>query len=117
MINQFANIKKLILLGSAVASTKVMLLLFAYFFTAKTYNQFNQIYYTASIVILFGSLGFNIAITRMNISMRLVAAAIFVTSTVTYFFLQIFSAPFENIFEIFKKSTTHIHNFMLWKRP
>jgi hypothetical protein len=100
MTNQFANIKKLIFLGLAVASTKVMLLLFAYFFTAKTYNQFNQIYYTASIVILFGSLGFNIAITRMNISMRLVAAAIFVTSTVTYFFLQIFSAPFENIFEI-----------------
>jgi len=100
MLNHFANIKKLILLGLAVASTKVMLLLFAYFFNAETYNQFNQIYYTASIVILFGSLGFNIAITRMNISMKLVVAAIFVTSSLAYFFLQIFSAPFENIFEI-----------------
>ena len=100
MLNKFANIKKLILLGLAVASTKVMLLLFAYFFNADTYNQFNQIYYTASIVILFGSLGFNIALTRINISMKLVVAAVFLTTILAYFFLQIFSAPFENIFEI-----------------
>ncbi len=100
MLNHFANIKKLFLLGLAVASTKVMLLLFAYFFNAETYNQFNQIYYTASIVILFGSLGFNIALTRINISMKLVAAAVFLTTILAYFFLQIFSAPFENIFEI-----------------
>ena len=77
-----------------------MLLLFAYFFTAETYNQFNQIYYTASIIILFGSLGFNIALTRINISIKLVAAAILLTTVLAYFFLQIFSAPFENIFEI-----------------
>lgn len=100
MLNRFANIKKLFFLGFAVASTKVMLLLFAYFFTAETYNQFNQIYYTASIIILFGSLGFNIALTRINISIKLVAAAILLTTVLAYFFLQIFSAPFENIFEI-----------------
>jgi len=101
MLNHFANIKKLILLGLAVASTKVMLLLFAYFFSAEIYNQFNQIYYTASIVILFGALGFNIAITRINISMKLVAGSILLTTTIAYFFLQIISAPFENVFDIF----------------
>ena len=100
MLSHFANIKKLFLLGFAVASTKVMLLLFAYFFSAETYNQFNQIYYTASIVILFGSLGFNIAITRINISMKLVVVAILLMTTLAYIFLQIFSAPFENVFEI-----------------
>jgi hypothetical protein len=100
VLNYFANIKKLFLLGIAVASTKVMLLLFAYFFNAETYNQFNQIYYTASIVILFGSLGFNIAITRINISIKLVAGSVFLTTALAYVFLQIFSAPFENIFEI-----------------
>lgn len=66
MLNQFTNIKKLFFLGVAVASTKVMLLLFAYFFDAETYNQFNQVYYTASIIILFGSLGFNIIIRKVN---------------------------------------------------
>jgi len=100
MLNQFANIKKLFFLGVAVASTKVMLLLFAYFFDADTYNQFNQIYYTASMVILFGSLGFNIAVTRINLSPSLVTASVFLTTLLAYLFLQVISAPFENVFEI-----------------
>jgi hypothetical protein len=100
MLNQFTNIKKLFFLGIAVASTKVMLLLLAYFFDAETYNEFNQIYYTASMVILFGSLGFNIAITRINLSLKLVAFSVFITTSVAYLFLQIFSTPFENAIEI-----------------
>ena len=100
MLKQFANIKKLVFLGVAVASTKVMLLLFAYFFDADTYNQFNQIYYTASMVILFGSLGFNIAVTRINLSPTLVTASVFLTTLLAYLFLQVISAPFENVFEI-----------------
>lgn len=68
MLNQFTNIKKLFFLGVAVASTKLMLLLFAYFFNAENYNQFNQIYYTASIIILFGSLGFNVVIREVYLN-------------------------------------------------
>jgi hypothetical protein len=101
MLNQFANIKKLMLLGFAVVSTKVMLLLFAYFFNSETYNHFNQIYYTASIVILFGSLGFNIAVTRVNVSMKLLTIAVLLTTAIAYLFLQIVSSPFENRIEIF----------------
>ncbi|OQY70207.1 MAG: hypothetical protein B6D44_16280 [Ignavibacteriales bacterium UTCHB2] len=101
MRNQFANIKKLMLLGFAVVSTKVMLLLFAYFFNSETYNHFNQIYYTASIVILFGSLGFNIAVTRINVSMWLLTFAVVLTTSIAYLFLQILSSPFENGIEIF----------------
>ncbi|MCU0413361.1 MAG: hypothetical protein MUE91_03000 [Ignavibacteriaceae bacterium] len=100
MIGQLTNIKKLFFLGIAVASTKVMLLLFAYFFDAETYNQFNQIYYTASIIILFGSLGFNIAVTRINISSNVVYAAVAINAVIVYLFLQIISAPFNNLFEI-----------------
>ena len=68
MLNQFSNIKKLLLIGVAVASTKVVLLLFAYFFNAETYNLFNQVYYTASMVILFGSLIFKIVVKKLNIN-------------------------------------------------
>lgn len=100
MLNQFANIKKLFFLGVAVASTKVMLLLFAYFFDAETYNQFNQIYYTASLTILFASLGFNIAVTRINVSSNAVYAAVAINAILVYLFLQIISAPFHNLFEI-----------------
>jgi hypothetical protein len=100
MFIQPANIKKLFLLGTAVASTKIMLLLFAYFFDAETYNLFNQVYYTASIVILFSSLGFNIAITRINISLKLVAFAVIVNSLLVYIVLHIISAPLVDITEI-----------------
>jgi hypothetical protein len=100
MLSQFTNIKKLFLLGIAVASTKVMLLLFAYFFDAETYNQFNQIYYTASLTILFASLGFNIAVTRINVSSNAVYAAVAINAILVYLFLQIISAPFDNLFEI-----------------
>jgi hypothetical protein len=100
MLNQFANIKKLFLIGIAVASTKVVLLLFAYFFSAETYNLFNQVYYTASMVILFGSLGFNIAVTRINLNIKLVIAAVLLSTLLAYLFLQIISAPFESAFEI-----------------
>ena len=100
MLNQFANIKKLFLLGIAVASTKVMLLMFAYFFDAENYNLFNQIYYTASLTILFGSLGFNIAVTRINISSNIVYGAVAINAILVYLFLQIISAPFTNLFEI-----------------
>ena len=100
MLNQFTNIKKLFFLGIAVASTKVMLLLFAYFFDAETYNQFNQIYYTASLTILFASLGFNIAVTRINVSSNAVYAAVAINAILVYLFLQIISAPFHNLFEI-----------------
>lgn len=100
MLNQFTNIKKLFLLGIAVASTKVMLLLFAYFFDAETYNTFNQVYYTASLIILFGSLGFNIAVTRIKVSIAIVSVSVGINAVLAYLFLQITSAPFNSLFEI-----------------
>lgn len=99
-MNHIANIKKLFFIGLAVASSKVVLLLFAYFFDAETYNQFNQVYYTASLVILFGSLGFNISITRINLNMNRVIATVAATTILSYIFLQIISSPFGNIFQI-----------------
>ena len=100
MNEYLSHIKKLFFLGIAVASTKVMLLLFAYFFDAETYNQFNQIYYTASILILFGSLGFNIAVTRLNMNFAKIISAVAANALVAYLFLQIFSAPFDNLFQM-----------------
>ena len=77
-----------------------MLLLFAYFFDAETYNHFNQIYYTASLIILFSSLGFNIAVTRINISLKIVFLAVLVNALLVYLILQIVSDPFNNLFDI-----------------
>ena len=100
MINQFTNIKKIFFLGIAVASTKVILLLFAYFFDAETYNRFNQVYYTTSIIILFGSLGFNIAVTRISITWKNVLLAVTANTMMVYIVLHLISAPFNNPLEI-----------------
>jgi len=52
------------------------------------------------MVILFGSLGFNIAVTRININIKLVSASVLLSTLLAYLFLQITSSPFENVFEI-----------------
>ena len=100
MTSSFNTFKKFLLLGIAVVSTKLMLLLFAYFFDAETYNQFNQIYYTASLLILFGSLGFNIALTRIKINLLTVVAVVTVNSVIAMVLLEIFSNPFDSFFII-----------------
>ena len=97
---RLANFKKLFFLGIAVSSTKLILILLAYFFNAETYNLFNQVYYTASLVVLFGSLGFNIAVTRVKINMNLVVAAVLLNVLVAYSILQIISKPFTDPLEM-----------------
>ncbi len=61
------SIKRLSLIGAAIVSSKLVLILIAYFFNETEYNTFNKYYYTASILILFGSFGFNFAITRVKV--------------------------------------------------
>jgi hypothetical protein len=70
---------------------------YAYTFNQTQYNQFNQSYYTASILILFASLGFNISQTRIPI--KTVAIFFFVTinTLLTYFVLSLVSDTFSNI--------------------
>jgi hypothetical protein len=70
---------------------------YAYTFNQIQYNQFNQSYYTASILILFASLGFNISQTRIPI--KTVAIFFFVTinTLLTYFVLSLVSDTFSNI--------------------
>lgn len=120
MTIDFNTIKKFLFLGIAVVSTKLMLLLFAYFFDADTYNQFNQIYYTASLLILFGSLGFNIALTRIKINLFTILSIVAANSIVAAIFLEIFSDPFDTYWTIISViiysvliSVTGIYTFQL----
>ncbi len=90
------ELKKFLLLGLAVFSSKIALLFIAYFFDADTYNIFNQAYYTSSLLILFGALGFNIAVTRIKIRHGLIYISVFVNLILTYLFLYFISEAFAD---------------------
>ena len=62
--------------------------------------MFNQSYYTASLLILFGALGFDIAQTRIPIKTFTIFLFISINILITYSILHIISGPFSNILEI-----------------
>ena len=93
------DIKKLFLIGTSIISTKSVLLIIAYFFDELTYNRFNQAYYTASLLMLFGGLGFNLAITRIRLNRIFLAAAVIVNIIVAYTILNLFVESVNTITE------------------
>jgi hypothetical protein len=93
-------LKKFVLIGASIFFYKVVFLTYAYAFTQQQYNYFNQSYYTASILILFGTLGFNISLTRVPVKSITLFLFITVNVILTYFVLHLISAPFQNVTEI-----------------
>lgn len=94
------SLKKFVLIGISLFAFKSVLLILAYVLDADQYNTFNQAYYTASILILFGSLGFNIAQTRIPIKASLVLLFVTINTTIAFLVLHILTSPFENYSEI-----------------
>ncbi len=89
---------RFVLIGSTLFSNKLVLILTAYFFSETQYNLFNKAYYTASILILFGTLGFDFAINRINISLRAVIIAVVLNVLITLVILYFLSEPFTSVF-------------------
>ena len=91
------SLKKFVLIGLSLFLFKSVLIVYAYAFNQIQYNLFNQSYYTASLLILFGSLGFDIAQTRIPIKTAILF--LFITSNIiiTYTILQLVSNPFSEI--------------------
>lgn len=93
-------LKKFALIGASIFLYKVVFLIYAYAFNQQQYNYFNQSYYTASLLILFGSLGFNISLTRIPIRPITLFLFIFFNVVLTYTVLHFISAPFQYLSEI-----------------
>ncbi|MBK9284679.1 MAG: hypothetical protein IPM51_10240 [Sphingobacteriaceae bacterium] len=93
--------QKFVLIGSTIFSNKLVLIITAYFFTEVQYNIFNKAYYTASILILFGTLGFDFAVSRINISLKTVSLGALLNVFITLVILYFISEPFADIFKIF----------------
>ncbi len=94
------SLKKFILIGLSIFLYKSVFIVYAYTFNPVQYNLFNQAYYTASLLILFGSLGFDIAQTRMPIKAFTIFLFISINIIVTYLILHFISNPFSDITEI-----------------
>lgn len=94
------SLKKFTLIGASIFLYKAVFLTYAYTFSQQQYNYFNQSYYTASILILFGSLGFNISLTRLKIRPFILLLFVTINVVLTYFVLHLISAPFNSLTEI-----------------
>lgn len=94
------TIKKFTLIGLSLFLFKSVLIVYAYVFTKEQYNLFNQSYYTASLLILFGSMGFDIAQTRIPVKTFRLLIFIIINTVITYIILQLISNPFADISEI-----------------
>lgn len=94
------TINKFILIGLSLFLFKSVLIVYAYIFTKEQYNLFNQSYYTASLLILFGSMGFDIAQTRIPVKTFRLLIFITINIVITYIVLQLISSPFSDIAEI-----------------
>ena len=97
---KFFTVSKFVLLGSTIFTTKLVLLVVAYFFNETEYNTFNQVYFTASLLILFGSLGFGFAIVKISVAAIKIAAAVFINIVLAITAIQLLSVPVENIFHV-----------------
>ena len=91
--NGIFSIQRFFIIGATIFTSKVVLILIAYFFNEVQYNTFNQAYYTASILIIFGAFGFNYAVNRVDIKFILVFFASIINILITLFVLLIFSPP------------------------
>ncbi|QQS35718.1 MAG: hypothetical protein IPM56_15975 [Ignavibacteriales bacterium] len=94
------TIPNFFLIGTTIVSQKIILLLIAYFFTSLQYNTFNRAYYTASILIIFGTLGFEYAFTRIDIKLKTVAVGVLINVCVTFTILYLLSEPFTELYQV-----------------
>ena len=94
------SLKKFILIGLSIFLYKSVFLVFAYTFNQVQYNLFNQSYYTASLLILFGTLGFNISQSRIPVKTLKIFIFITINIVITYSILHFISNPFSDLSEI-----------------
>lgn len=85
--------RKFLLIGATIFSSKVALLVIAYFFNKVQYNTFNQAYYTASILILFGELGLQYSINKIRYNIKIVFTAVFINILIAFTVLYFISSP------------------------
>lgn len=94
------TIPNFFLIGTTIVSQKLILILIAYFFTGIQYNTFNRAYYTASILIIFGTLGFEFAVNRISTTVKTVSFGVLVNVIAAFTVLYFLSDPFTGGYQV-----------------
>ena len=102
MLNRIINsssIKNIVLITISLIVLKSFNLIIPYLLTKIEYNDFNKVFYYASLISTLGTLGFTYAITQINIHpvilSVLVLINIFVGLFIMRFFFGVLSTPYE----------------------
>lgn len=93
------SIQRFTLIGTTIFLGKLVLVLIAYFFDESSYNIFNKAYYTSSILILFGTFGFNYAVNRVKVSPFYLSASVFLNVLSAIIILTLISRPFTAAYQ------------------
>ncbi|MFZ1292531.1 MAG: hypothetical protein WAR79_20745 [Melioribacteraceae bacterium] len=81
--------EKFLFIGSAFFISKIVFLIIPYITNSIDYNEFNKIYYSAAIVILFAKLGFDFAINRVHVHHKNLFIAVLINTLIMVIVLKL----------------------------
>ncbi len=96
LLNHIKKIEKLFYIGGAIFISKIVFLFIPYLISDIQYNSFNKIYYSAAIVVLFGKLGFEFAISRINLHHKNLFIVVFINTLITTLAVIFFNKENDN---------------------
>lgn len=106
-------IKKLSIIGLSIIFGKIFLFVLPYSVNADTYNEFNQVYYTASLAVSIAVFGFNISFVENPVMLRVLFLLVFINLIPVYLFILIMenSIDFEAVLISYSLILTGIITF------
>ncbi|MBI9070780.1 MAG: hypothetical protein JEY94_04240 [Melioribacteraceae bacterium] len=83
-----------------MVSSKLVFLIVPYLLSAVEYNDFNKVYYAAGILVIFGRLGFEFAINKLNLRTDFLSLIVAFNIFIGFILLAIFDTKIEKIEEV-----------------
>lgn len=96
-----AGLKKLILLGLTLVLPRIPIFLAAYLLTKGDYFVFNKYYYSASVLIIWGTLGFEFALNNTKTKYSLLTLSVLANIFISGFILYLVIKAEVNFVDIF----------------
>lgn len=113
-------IKNTILIGVSFVLLKSFNLILPYFLDAESYNEFNKVFYYASLISTIGTFGFTYAITQINFSPIILSLLVILNIIISYVIVYTFSGVEVSLFNLgniflisFSSILFSVYNFRL----
>ena len=120
MIISKEYIKNTLLIALSFILLKSFNLVLPYFLDEVSYNEFNKVFYYASLISTIGTFGFTYAITQINFTPIILSLLVIVNIVISYFIVYTFSGVEVSLFNLgniflisFSSILFSIYNFRL----